>query len=317
MKNWLFILMSFTFILFACNRKSQNAGEIGAEFHLKNNVSKFKVPVKIEAVKIGNIQKKITIYGKLLPKQETKLSSQFAGRILNLTISEGDRILKGDIIAVIQSPQAEALQSAASNEPLNNNDQNSEIVPYSIHAPFSGVVTEKYHYSGDVISTGETILKIQDDSIYYLWGQLPSAYLPEVRIGQQLKITFPDFGGRTFNSKIEAINSTVDAQTQMAQIRAPLLNPKHHLKSDLFAKIDIVLKSSKNVLLIPRNAVLVNSEGYFVFLKEEGRALRKTFQPGIENADIIEVKSGLEISDSIIVLGNYELKEGMNVEVAH
>jgi len=317
MKNWLIIFVSVSFVLVSCNRKSQNAGEIGAEFHLNNNVSEFKVPVKIAVVDKGNIQKKITIYGKLLPKQETKVSSQFTGRILNLTLSEGDRVVNGETIAVIQSPQAEALQSVTPNNSLNNNEQNSEIVPYPIRAPFSGIVTKKYHYSGDVISAGETILKIQDDFIYYLWGQLPAAYLTDVKAGQQLKITFTDFKGRTFYSKIETINSAVNKQTQMAQIRASLHNPHHLLKSDLFAKIDIVLKSLKNVLLIPRNAVLENSEGYFVFLKKDGKALRKTFQPGIENADTIEAKTGLEIGDSVIVQGNYELKEGMKVEVIH
>ena len=313
MKNWLIILVFVSLALFGCNRKSQNAGEIGAEFHLNNKVSEFKVPVKIAVVRKRNIQMEISIYGKLQPKQETKISSQFVGRILNLNLSEGDRVLKGETIAVIQSPQAEALQRVASSK----NKQKSEIVPYSIRAPFSGNVTKKYHYSGDVISAGKTILKIQDDSIYYLWGQLPADYLPDVKVGQQLKITFPDFKGKTFYSKIETINSTVDNQTQMAQIRASLLNPQHLLKSDLFAKINIVLKSLKNVLIIPRDAVLGNSESYFVFLKKDGKALRKTFQPGIENTDTLEVKSGLNIGDSIIVRGNYELKEGMRVEVMH
>lgn len=313
MKNWLIIFVSVSFVLVSCNRKSQNAGEIGAEFHLNNNVSEFKVPVKIAVVDKGNIQKKITIYGKLLPKQETKISSQFTGRILNLKLSEGDRVKKGDVIAVIQSPQAEALQSAASNKA----EGKSEIVPYSIHAPFNGIVTSKRHYSGDVVSIGETILTIQDNSIYYLWGQLPADYLPDVKIGQQLKITFPGFKNKFFYGKIETINSMVAGKTQMAQIRTSLRNPQHLLKSDLFAKIDIVLRSLKDVILIPRNAVLGNGENIFVYLKKNGKAVRKTIRSGIGNADVIEVNAGLNVGDSVIVLGNYELKEGMKVEVMH
>ncbi len=313
MKKWLVILIFLSLVLLSCNRKSQNAGEIGAEFHLKNNVSKFNVPVKIAIINKGAIKKEITIYGKLLPKQETKISSQFTGRILNLNVSEGDRVVKDEIIAVIQSPQAEALKRAASNK----NEQKSEIVPYSIHAPYSGIVTLKRHFSGDIISTGETILTIQDDSIYYLWGQLPANYLPDIKVGQSLKITFPDIKGKTFYGKVETINSTVDGKTQMAQIRASLRNPQRLLKSELFAKIDIVLQSLKDVVLIPRNAVLGNSDSNYVFLKKSGKALRKTFQPGIENSNAVEVKSGLNVGDSIIVLGNYELKNGMKVEVMH
>ena len=311
MKNWLIIFVSVSFVLVSCNRKSQNAGEIGAEFHLNNNVSEFKVPVKITLAKKGNIEKKVSIYGKLRPKQETKISSQFTGRILNLKLSEGDRVKKGDVIAVIQSPQAEALQSAVSNKA----EGKSEIVPYSIHAPFNGIVTSKRHYSGDVVSIGETILTIQDNSIYYLWGQLPADYLPDVKIGQQLKITFPGFKNKFFYGKIETINSMVAGKTQMAQIRTSLRNPQHLLKSDLFAKIDIVLRSLKDVILIPRNAVLGNGENIFVYLKKNGKAVRKIIRPGIGNADVIEVNAGLNVGDSVIVLGNYELQEGMKVEV--
>ncbi|NOX19547.1 MAG: efflux RND transporter periplasmic adaptor subunit [Chlorobi bacterium] len=312
MKNWLIIFVSLSFLLSACNRKSQNAGEIGAHIQIKNDVSEFKVPVKIAVLDRGDIQKKITIYGKLTPKRETKLSGQFSGRILKLNLSEGDRVAEGETIAFVQSPQAEALQSA---EPNNDNEGNGEIVPYQIRAPFSGIVSEKYHYSGDVISKGETILTIQDDSIYYLWGRLPAVYLPDVKIGERLKVTFPDLKGKTFACKIDAINGVVDERTQTAQIRSSLPNPRRLLKSELFAKIDIALRSLTNVLIVPNSAVLKNSEGFYVFLKKDGKALRRTFQLGIENADEAQVKSGLNVGDTIIVLGNYELKDGMNVEV--
>ncbi len=314
MKNRLIILLAVLSLLFACKRESQNAGEIGAHFQIKNNVSEFKVPVKVFVAGKGNTQKAITIYGKLLPKQETKLSSQFAGRILNLNLSEGDRVIKGETVAFIQSPQAEALQRVVPEDSLNKG-QEDEIVPYPVRAPFNGIITKKYHYSGDVISAGETILTLLDDSVYYLWGQLPANYLENVRIGQQLKITFPDIKGKTFYAKVETINSTVDDKTQMAQIRASLLNQGRLLKSGLFAKVEIVLQSAKNVLLIPRSSVLENSGGYFVFIKKNGKAIHKNIVAGIENADVLEVKSGLSTGDSIIVLGNYELKDGMQVEV--
>lgn len=314
MKNLFVISLSVLFLLFSCKRESRNAGEIGAHIQLANHVSLFKVPVKITVIGPGTIQKKITIYGKLWPKQKTKISSPFAGRILNLAHSQGDRVVTNEKIAVIQSPQAEALHGASSNSPVNNG-HDSEIMPYSVRAPFDGIISEKNHYSGDVIAAGETILEIQNDAVYYVWGQLPVTYLTDVHIGQPLKVIFPDLRDRTFESRIDAINSAVDTQTQMVQIRATLNNPRHLLKSDLFAHIDIILKSLKNVLLVPRIAVLENSDGPFVFLKKNGKAVRKNFQPGVENADTFEVKAGLEKGDSVIVLGNYELKEGMNVEV--
>ncbi len=308
MRNRLVILLLLSFLFLGCGRESKNAGEIGARIKIANKASKFKVPVKVVIARKGSIQEKITIYGKLLPKRKINLSSQFSGRILNLNLSEGDRVLRGETIALVQSPQAEALKRVV------NDSSNGEVLPYKITAPFSGIVSKKFHYSGDVVSKGESILTIQDDSVYYLWGELPANYLPDVHVGQSLNVTFPDLKGKTFNAKIEAVNGIVDKQTQTAQIRASLQNKSHLLKSDLFLKIEIILKSLNNVLVIPRNAVLGNSPDYFLFVKKNGKAKRKTLRVGIENENRIEIKAGLNVGDSVIVLGNYELKDGMSVK---
>lgn len=317
MKIWLITLIFAPLIFLSCKGKSQNAGEMGTRIHLKKQTSEFKVPVQVALVDRGPIQEKITIYGKLAPKQETLLSSQFSGRILDLSLSEGDRVTKGQVVATIQSPKAEALQQVTGKNLSAAQNMGKELLPVSLRAPFSGVVTKKFHYSGDVVSPSEPILKLQDDSIFYLWGQLPAVYLPEVQIGQKIKIIFPDLLELLFQGEIEAVNSTVDKQTQMAQIRASLQNSKHLLKSDLFARIDIIVKSLKNAVLVPRNAVLSSGSGSFVFLEKNGRAQRQPVQVSIRGSANFAIQSGLTMGDSVIVLGNYELKDSMVVEVLH
>lgn len=320
MKRWLtmlIMLLSAPFLFYSCKGKSQNAGEIGARIHLKEKVLEYKVPVRIALAKKGSIQEKITIYGKLAPKQETLLSSQFGGRILDLKLSEGDQVKKGQVVATIQSPKAEALRQTTSKKPAETKDFSLELLPISINSPYSGIVTGKFHFSGDVVASGEPILKIQDDSIFYLWGQLPATYLSQVRVGKRLKVLFPDLPGISFQAKIEAINSTVDNQTQMAQIRTSLHNPDHLLKSDLFAKIEIIVRSLKNVILVSRSAVLSDKSGFFVFVERNGKAHRQPVEVGIKGSDTFEIKSGLNSGEKVIVLGNYELKDGMAVEVLH
>lgn len=318
MKNWLvmiIMLISTPWLFYSCKSKSQNAGEIGARIHLKEKVSEYKVPVRIARISRGSIQEKITIYGKLAPKQETLLSSQFSGRILNLTLSKGDRVKKGQVVATIQSPKAEALQQTTSKTSAKTRKFSQELLPISIYSPVEGIVTRKFHFSGDVAASGEPILNILDDSVLYLWGQLPAVYLPQIKVGKKLKVFFPDLASLSFQAKIETINSTVDKRTQMAQIRASLPNPNHILKSDLFAKIEIIVKSLKNVLLVPRMAVLADKSGYFVYIEKGGTAHRRSIKAGIKNPDNFEVKSGLNDGERVIIVGNYELKDGMEVEI--
>ncbi len=317
MKIWFILFLSAPLLLLSCKGKSQNAGEIGARIRSKEHASEFKVPVQVTIARRGAIQEKITIYGKLAPKQETLLSSQFPGRILDLSLSEGDRVAKGQVVAVIVSPKAEALQQATNKNPSQAQNLGKELLPISIRAPFSGIVTNKFHFSGDVVAASEPIFKIQQDSVFYLWGQLPAVYLPDIRIGQKLNIAFPDLPQVFVHGKIEAINSAVDRRTQMAQIRTLLPNPKQLLKTGLFAKIEIIVKSAREATLAPRNAVLSREAASFVFLKQNGKAHLQPVQVGIREADTFAISSGLAPGDSVIVLGNYELKDGMAVEVMH
>jgi len=309
MKNILSILL-FLLIIFSCKNESKNAAQIGARIHLKQKAVQNKVAVGIVRPGIGSIHKTITIYGKLAPKQKTLLSSQFNGRIQNLHLAVGDQVQKGQTIAAIFSPKAEALNSRKAQA----GKLNSEVQPFYIKAPFSGTVTQKLRYSGDVVTAGQAILQIMDDSVFYLWGQLPAVYLPQVKIGQKARVVFPDLAGAAFAGIVEAVNGATDAQTQTAALRISLKNKNHLLKAHLFAKIEIVLKKLKKALLLPRRAVLSGSDGSFIFVKKNGRAKKQIVQIALSNADSIALASGLTPGDSVIVLGNYELKEGMAVE---
>jgi len=311
MKIILSILLTLL-IIFSCSNESKNAAQYGARIHLKQKAVQNKVAVGIVLPKVGSIEKEITIYGRLAAEQKTMLSSQFSGRIQNLNVAVGDQVQKGQTIAAIFSPKAEVLSfQKAQAEKLG-----SEVQPFYIKAPFNGTVTQKLRYSGDVVTAGQAILQIMDESVFYLWGQLPAMYLPQVKIGQKVRVVFPDLADAVYSGFVEAVNSATDSQTQTAALRISLKNNNHLLKTGLFAKIEIILKKLKQALLLPRKAVLSGPDGAFIFVKKNSRTQKQTVQIALSNADSLAVASGLMPGDSVIVLGNYELKKGMIVEEA-
>ena len=298
-KSRLFILAAA--LLFSCGGQPEKSGPA------QEQGEAYKIPVEVVVPKTGKLQEKITIVGKLAPVRETLLSSQFGGRITKLPFSEGDAVAAGQVVATLVSPKAEALGQVRS--------AGKEMLPISVRAPFAGTILRKFHFAGDVVSPGEPLVKIQDSRRFFLWGQLPAVYLPDVHTGQPLMVSFPDLPGYRIQVKIEKIDPAVDSGTQMARIRATLTNKKHRLKSNLFATIRIVTGTAEKALLLPRNAVLRDAAGDFVFLKKNGKAHRKAVKVGLKTLDTLQIRSGLLPTDSVIVTGNYELKEGMPVRV--
>ncbi len=304
-KRSIFLMVSAFFL--SCGGHSENAGEIGARIHLQSEKTAYQIPVQVITPRQGKLQKKITIYGKLAPVREVLLSSQFAGRISRLPFSEGDALSAGQVVVTLISPKAEALAQAKS--PL----EGKEMLPISIRAPFSGTILKKFHFAGDVVLPGEALVKLQDTSRFFLWGDLPAIYLNRVRRGQLLQVSFPDVPGWYVQTKIEAVNAAVNPETQMAQIRATVKNKNHLLKKNLLATIQIVTQSVQQALLLPRKAVLHGAHGNFVFLKKDGRARRQPVEIGLETPNTLEIRSGLTPADSVVLTGNYELQDGMAI----
>ncbi len=308
MKFWSGIVLFTALSMFSCGGNGNQADK-GNDRHLPA----VRVPVQAVPVQTGTLKKTLTIYGNLQPQQVTTLSSQFPGRLVQLSLAEGDRVTAGQVVARIRSPKAEALQQTA--DATSASILKKEMQPLTLRAPYSGVVIRKFRYAGDVVAAGEPILEILDDSRFFLWGALPAAYLPEVKIGQALQVSFPDLPGKTFRATIEKINSTVDPKTQMARIRASLVNRHSLLKAHLFARIRITVQSEPAALLIPRQAVLGGPAGTFVFVVKNGIAHRQAVETGLADSARVSIRAGLSPGDSVVISGNFELKDGMAVEV--
>ena len=77
-----------------------------------------------------------------------------------------------------------------------------------------------------------------------------------------------------------------------------------------------IIVSSANTLVAPRQALLPDGKAYSLFTIEKGHAVKHQVQVGLENDTQIEViANDLKEQDDIVVLGNYELEDGMAVEV--
>ncbi len=305
------VLILMALLLFSCGYRSERSGEGSAQGQQQQAQTAYKIPVQVIVPRVGKLQKEITIYGNLAPVRETHLASQFGGRIVRLPFAEGDQVLAGQVVATLISPKVEALGQ------IKNPAAGKEMLPISVRARFSGTILRKFHFAGDVVSPGEPLVQIQDREQFFLWGQLPSVFLPEVHAGQPIVVRFPDFPRQLIRTKIEKIEPAVKPETQMARIRATLTNEKRFLKANLFATIHVIVGTVEKGILLPRNAVLRDSRGDFVFLKRGGKAFRQGVQVGLKTADTLEVRSGLAPTDSVIVTGNYELKDGVSVRALH
>jgi len=189
-----------------------------------------------------------------------------------------------------------------------------------MRAPFSGVVASKNAEVGDVInpmmgsfSTTSGVLTLVDYARVKV--QIDVSYEDIVRIekGQTAYLTVDTYPENKFEGKILVVNKAADPVTKKFHVEVAAENPERLLRPNTFGEIMIEVISHEEALGVPQNAIL-DSTHVFV-LKDDSTVTRREVTLGLQNTNLVEVTTGLEPGEVVVVEGNYGLADGEKVEV--
>jgi RND family efflux transporter MFP subunit len=187
-----------------------------------------------------------------------------------------------------------------------------------VTAPASGIVAERMGKIGDVSSTGNPMFSLIQDGRLELEVTIPETQLPQVQVGTMVQITSDVDSRIQGQGRVSEISPLIDPQTREA-IATVALPPSDLLRSGMFLQANIVLSSSLG-LTVPAEAVLPQADGSRLVytVGEDGTAIAQTVDigevlPGEPSK--IEVISGLQAGDRVVVSGATYLNEGDRVNI--
>jgi multidrug efflux pump subunit AcrA (membrane-fusion protein) len=273
-----------------------------------------KIPVKTAPVVRGAVTDTISIFGKLALRQEAWLSSQFDGRLTQFSMLKGDMVKKGQLAGIVIPAGREALLQASDSIPDEFKpllEQQEKPIP--LICPISGMVLGVMLHTGDVVSKGEHIAQIGDLRTLDVQAELPIQYLRMAKKAGRLNVEFTNFPSRPFELPIETFTGEV-SKNQSIVVRLKLNNPELIYRPGMRVKLSFPTPMHKNVLLIQRQALVEEEGRYFLFVIENGKALKHPVEVGIIQNDIVEIVAGVEENQQVAVEKAYSLKDNMNVE---
>jgi RND family efflux transporter MFP subunit len=188
-----------------------------------------------------------------------------------------------------------------------------------MRAPFDGVIASKNLDEGDVInpmmggfSASSSVLVLVDYSKIKVRFDVTPSDVVRIIKGQRVYLESYTLPGQQFEGEITAVNSSADPQTKKFRVEAMIKNPELVLNPGTFGKVILEVSTKENSLAVPQKAILENS---YVFVVEGNKAVKKSITTGLKNTELIEVVSGLNEGDLVIVEGNFGLADGSPVEV--
>ena len=188
-------------------------------------------------------------------------------------------------------------------------------------APFDGVVTQIYAYTGALLPAGTTSNKsdsglchLSQNNLLRLVIPVPESAVPGIRLGNPVQVQVPVLG-KTFQGTVARISDQVDLSTRTMHTEIDVSNPKLEIISGMYAKASIILKEKQGALVVPVQALSRQEDRVTVFLVDRDNKIEeRPVQLGIETPDQVEIVSGLNQDDLVVVGNRGQLRVGMKIE---
>lgn len=176
-----------------------------------------------------------------------------------------------------------------------------EKADLGISADFDGIITELTVMEGMPVGENQQILTLASTDKVKVTITLGKFDLAKMKVGQSAEIEIFD---NIYTGKVAKIDKMATASANgFYQVGAEIVidNPDDKIVLGLDAKVKILVESVENVLLIPVEAMNADREGDFVYVAENGVAVRRDVVSGISSTEFIEIKEGITENDKIIV----------------
>lgn len=186
-----------------------------------------------------------------------------------------------------------------------------------VRAPIQGTVYQRKVDVGDWVDKGALLFSIVDNRVLDFTANVPATDLAQVREGQVLTFSVDGLPGRVFNGTIKRINPMVNNSDRSGRIQAEVRNEDGALKGGVFARGDVLVGEYAGVLTLPKACLIgwdMDKGTAKVFLVDaEATARSRPVTTGLVSDGMVEVRSGIDASDRVVLRGGFNIREGDKV----
>ncbi|MBU1964992.1 MAG: efflux RND transporter periplasmic adaptor subunit [Proteobacteria bacterium] len=185
-----------------------------------------------------------------------------------------------------------------------------------VSAPMAGVVKEKRVTAGDYIRNGTNLISIIRIDQLKLAFSVPEKDVGRLREGQDVVFTVDSFPGREFRGKVKTLYPSIEEKTRSLLVEAQVSNHDGSLRPGFFARVTLYTGPAKNRVVVPITALLYDNSTTKLFTVEGDRAKEKVVKVGRKYGEFMEIAEGLKAKELVVTVGQNNLMEGVQVNVA-
>ena len=308
--------------------------------------------IAVSTVEIQPLQMQDVIYlpGTTEAWQDVKVAADTPGRIEWIGPREGEKVNKGDLLIKIDVAALKAaldhaaaqlklsddlyqrrrrlfkrkiiakeeLDQSATQRTLAATDFEQIKVKYEHgfpQSPITGIINHLYVDVGEFIDTGKPIADIVNINRIKINVRVPELDVRFVLEGQTTPLKIDAFPERELSGKVDFVAFKADPATKTFLVRSLIDNPFGDIRPGMIARVAFVRRLITDALVAPLFALVDKGGERLLFIEKDGVAQSRTVSIGVIDGARVQITSGLNAGDHLIVKGHTEIEDGMKVSV--
>jgi membrane fusion protein (multidrug efflux system) len=308
------------------------------------------MPVKAQPVKLDLVLNEVTAVGSLIADEAVIIRPEIAGRVIELPFREGQAVQRGAKLVVIDGSEYDAVLAQAKADAKTETqryertidlfknkfvsqdavdvakgnmdravarvqENEARLAKTKIYAPFSGILGLRMISPGAYVKAGDDIVRLENTSRLKLDFRVPELYVSKLKTNQVVSVRTDAYPNEAFEGRIYALEPSVDEKTRTVVARAEIPNKQGKLRPGMFGRVNVLLESRPNAVIVPEQAIWPQGRDSFVYKVVDGKAVLTKIDIGNRRPGEVEVAKGLVAGDVVVTDGQMKIKDGAPVMV--
>lgn len=256
-------------------------------------------PVELTHPTMSTIVDRIVQTGTISAQAEVTLYSKVAGKLVKNLVEMNDMVSPSQVVALVDR-----------DEVGYNYNQ------YEVKSNAKGTIAKVFLNPGAVINPNTPLYLVVDVDVVKAIVAVPEAQIRLVSVGHPAIVTAQAYPDQHLVAKVTNSSPVANPASRTIDVEISVANPKHLLKPGMFIQAELVLQ--RHTAMVVPLAALTEREGKkVVFTAQDSLALMKTVTTGMVTRDSVEITSGLQMTDRVVVTGTQLLNDKDKIVVSN
>jgi Cu(I)/Ag(I) efflux system membrane fusion protein len=298
-----------------------------------------RLGVRSEEVRERQLSRTVRAFAALQfdERRQFVVAPKFSGWIEKLYVNAtGDVVAVGEKLFDVYSPELNVLQQQwrlggrsadatdklrylaypeTALEKLRQGDPPSRTV--TIPSPVAGTVVDKIAIEGMRFQPGETLFRIVDTSVMWVFAEVYEQDLGYVKVGDTAKVTVNAWPAQPFDGKVAFIYPTIGKESRTARLRIEVANPDGTLRADMAATVEITTPVEGSRIAVPESAVIDSGRRQVVLVERgEGRYEPRPVKLGAHVPGWAQVLDGVKPGERVVTQATFLIDAESNIRGA-